>query len=52
MEKFISQVKEGVEEEGKIFKVVEKFRLPEDFKVNERYSEGNYLKILMIKINS
>ncbi len=50
MDKFISQIKEGVEEEGKRFKIIEKFRLPEDFKINDKYPEGNYLKIIMFKI--
>jgi len=52
MDKFISQIKEAVEEEGKRFEILEKFRLPEDFKVDDRYPEGNYLKVVMIKIFS
>ncbi len=52
MDKFISQIKDGVEEEGKSFEIIEKFRLPEDFKVDDRYPEGNYLKVVMIKIFS
>ena len=52
MEKFIEQIKEGVKEEGKRFEILEKYRLPEDFKIDERFEEGNYLKIVILKILS
>lgn len=52
MDKFISQIKEGVRKEGKKFKILETFSQPEDFKVKETYPEGNYLKVVLIEIFS
>jgi 23S rRNA (cytosine1962-C5)-methyltransferase len=52
MDKFVSQIEEGVREENKKFKILEIFTQPEDFKVNESYPEGKYLKVVLLKIFS
>jgi 23S rRNA (cytosine1962-C5)-methyltransferase len=50
MKKFKDEVVRAVTEEGRKYKIIEEFQLPDDFKVEENYLEGNYLKVLFIEI--
>ncbi|WP_240375072.1 class I SAM-dependent rRNA methyltransferase [Bacillus piscicola] len=49
MTKFKELVKKAFHETGKQYRVIEEFSLPEDFKTNKDFPEGDYLKVLFIK---
>ena len=46
---FYQIVSDGFEDYGIDGYLMEEFRLPEDFKINENYSESNYLKVFVIQ---
>jgi len=50
MKKFKGFIKEAFKEKNKKYEIIEQFQLPSDFKVNENFEEGNYLKVLFLKI--
>ena len=49
MDKFKKFVDTAFEETNIVYQVIEEFSLPADFRVNEKFPEGNYLKVLFIK---
>jgi len=49
MMKFSDFVSKAFKELKGKYKVQEMFSLPKDFKVNEKFQEGNYLKVMFIK---
>lgn len=50
LDKFKRLVEKGVQEAKAQATVVETFRLPRDFRYNHNYEEGNYLKVLFLRI--
>jgi 23S rRNA (cytosine1962-C5)-methyltransferase len=48
-EKFLNQIEAGFKAEKAKLKVVEEFRLPEDFKVNRKFDGSNYLKVIFVQ---
>lgn len=50
LEKYTKIVTEALEEKQVRFTITETYQLPEDFQVNPAFPEGNYLKVLFIKI--
>lgn len=47
--RFESFIKEAFENKGIRYRIMEKHTLPEDFKVNPHFKEGNYLKVYIIQ---
>ena len=50
-DKFKDMVQKGIDGAKRSGKLLETYRLPEDFHVSEKFSEGNYLKVLMYEID-
>lgn len=50
-DKFVEMVEAGIKKKNKHFKAVDHFRLPKDFVVSPQFKEGNYLKVLLYKID-
>ena len=50
LSRFRSIVEEAAEASGASFKVEKIYQLPADFKVNPQFIEGNYLKVLFLRI--
>ncbi|MBP0724971.1 class I SAM-dependent rRNA methyltransferase [Bacillus sp. RG28] len=50
MKKFKGFIETAFQEVGKKYKIVEEFSLPEDFKTIKEFSEGNYLKVIFIRL--
>ena len=50
IQKFKDHIKEALNKMKKNYKIIEEFRLPDDFKINDSYPEGNYLKVLFIEV--
>ena len=50
-DKFKDMVQKGIDGAKRSGKLLETYRLPEDFHVSENFSEGNYLKVLMYEID-
>ena len=50
MDKFKSFIDTACKEMNQSYKIVEEFSLPDDFKTLDQYPEGNYLKVLFIKL--
>lgn len=48
-EQFITQIEDGFKAEKSKFKIIEEFRLPEDFRVNRKFEGSNYLKVIFIQ---
>ncbi|MBN2897650.1 MAG: class I SAM-dependent rRNA methyltransferase [Clostridia bacterium] len=48
-EKFMQQIEEGFKAEKASYKVLEEFRLPEDFRVNKKFEGSNYLKVIFVQ---
>lgn len=46
---FSDFIKRAFKELNGQYKVLERFSLPQDFRVNENFKEGNYLKVVFIK---
>ncbi|GAE34514.1 class I SAM-dependent rRNA methyltransferase [Halalkalibacter akibai] len=52
MEKFHTFIKEACRKENVSYEVVEQFSLPTDFKTIKSFPEGNYLKVVFLKVKS
>lgn len=50
MKKFKGFIEKAFVEEGKKYKIVEEFTLPQDFRVRKEFKEGDYLKVLFIQL--
>jgi len=50
MHTFKEFIDDAFYESNKGYEIVEEFTLPTDFKTNEKFKEGNYLKVCFIKI--
>lgn len=50
MKKFKGFVDKAFKEFGGKYSIVEEFTLPSDFRVHKEFKEGNYLKVLFIKL--
>lgn len=50
MDKFKGFIDAACKEMNKKYSIVEEFSLPEDFRTIKEYKEGNYLKVLFIKL--
>lgn len=48
-DKFAEQIKEGFKANKKKFKIIEEFRLPEDFRSNKKFEGSNYLKVIFVQ---
>lgn len=48
--KFLSLIDKGAKMRNRKYKVLSKHSLPEDFKVSDRYPEGNYLKVAFLQV--
>lgn len=49
MKKFKGFIEQAFKESNKSYKIVEEYRLPEDFKTIKEFREGNYLKVVFIQ---
>ena len=50
MKKFKGFIEKAFKEEGKKYRIVEECTLPEDFRVRKEFKEGDYLKVLFMKL--
>lgn len=50
MDKFKRFIDEAFIEKGKQYGILEEHTLPEDFAVTDKFKEGNYLKVVFVKI--
>lgn len=50
MKKFKGFIEKAFIEEGKKYKIVEEFSLPQDFRVRKEFKEGDYLKVLFVQL--
>ncbi|WP_461206304.1 class I SAM-dependent rRNA methyltransferase [Clostridium sp. DL1XJH146] len=50
MTKFKKFIDEAFKEKNKRYQIAEEYQLPNDFAISEKYPEGNYLKVVFIKI--
>lgn len=50
MKKFKSFVDKAFKDFGKKYTIVEEFTLPSDFRVQKEFKEGDYLKVLFVKL--
>ncbi|CEG24278.1 Ribosomal RNA large subunit methyltransferase I [Planococcus massiliensis] len=50
MKKFKGFIDKAFKEEGKKYSIVEEFTLPADFRVQKEFKEGDYLKVLFLKL--
>lgn len=48
-DKFMEQIEAGFKATKSKFKVIEEFRLPEDFRVNKKFEGSNYLKVIFVQ---
>lgn len=48
-DKFMEQIQAGFKANKSKFKVIEEFRLPEDFRVNKKFEGSNYLKVIFVQ---
>jgi len=48
-DKFMEQIDAGFKAEKSKYKVVEEFRLPEDFRTNKKFEGSNYLKVIFVQ---
>ncbi|TCO74775.1 class I SAM-dependent rRNA methyltransferase [Marinisporobacter balticus] len=49
MKKFKGFIDQAFEELGKGYKILEEYRLPEDFRTIKEFREGNYLKVVFVQ---
>ncbi len=49
--KFKEMVENGIAYHNRHFEIKQIFRLPQDFSVNPAYPQGNYLKVLLLKLD-
>lgn len=52
MKKFKGFIDEACKESGKKYKIEEEFSLPSDFRTIKEFQEGNYLKVVFIRLRS
>lgn len=52
MTKFKKFIDEAFKESNKMYEIMEEHQLPKDFEVTDKFPEGNYLKVVFIKITS
>lgn len=50
MKKFKGFIDKAFKDLGKKYTIAEEYSLPSDFRVDPKFSEGNYLKVLFVKI--
>lgn len=50
MNKFKSYIQKAFEEAGKAYEALHEFSLPEDFRTLKEYPEGNYLKVVFLRV--
>lgn len=50
MKKFLTFIDEAFKESSREYEVLEKFSLPKDFRTSKYYKEGNYLKVVFVKM--
>lgn len=50
MNKFKSFIAKAFKESNRNYEIIEEFSLPEDFRVINQFTEGNYLKVVFIQI--
>ncbi|QXM06582.1 class I SAM-dependent rRNA methyltransferase [Crassaminicella indica] len=50
MKKFKGFIEKAFEEMGKKYEILEEYRLPQDFRTIKEFKEGNYLKVVFIKV--
>ncbi len=51
LDKFKDMVEKGIASHNRPFEIKQIFRLPQDFSVNPVYPQGNYLKVLLLKLD-
>lgn len=51
MKKFKGFIEKAFKEEGRKYRIVEEFTLPADFRVRKEFKEGDYLKVLFVKLD-
>ncbi|EHJ01341.1 rRNA (guanine-N(2)-)-methyltransferase [Clostridium sp. DL-VIII] len=51
MEKFKRFIHEAFKESNRNYEIIEEHNLPEDFATTEKFPEGNYLKVVFVKIH-
>ncbi len=49
MQRFKDMIHQAFRETNAQYKIVEEFTLPYDFRINQNFSEGNYLKVVFIE---
>ncbi|MFG6147034.1 class I SAM-dependent rRNA methyltransferase [Halobacillus sp. B23F22_1] len=52
MRKFKSFIDQACKDSRRSYKIIEEFSLPNDFKTTSSFKEGNYLKVLFVKLDS
>ncbi|MFD1336830.1 class I SAM-dependent rRNA methyltransferase [Oceanobacillus iheyensis] len=50
MKKFKEMIDRGFKDKNKKYAIVEEFTLPGDFMVNNRYKQGDYLKVVVLQL--
>lgn len=50
MKKFQAMLEKGFKEMGATYHIMEQYRLPEDFRVNQHFSQSNYLKVVILQV--
>ncbi len=50
IKKFESFILEGFDGDNTRYKIIERFKLPADFRTNPEFQEGNYLKVIFIRL--
>ncbi|MFS0749168.1 class I SAM-dependent rRNA methyltransferase [Oceanobacillus sp. 1P07AA] len=50
MKKFKEMIDRGFKDKNKQYTIVEEFTLPGDFMVNNRYKQGDYLKVVVLQL--
>lgn len=50
MDKFKKFIDQGFKESDKNYEILEEHNLPEDFAVTDKFPEGNYLKVVFVRI--
>ena len=52
MDKFKKFIDQAFKESNKKYEILEEHKLPQDFAVTDKFQEGNYLKVVFVKIYS
>jgi len=51
MKKFKTMLEKGFKEQQASYRILEQYTLPEDFKMNKHFTQGNYLKVVILQVN-